>query len=304
MKRMIRWLALGLTLLILMTSCNGDSLQPQADGTSDTDTEWQSMDFESVRFATDRQKRVWRRALAKTLRGLRNSYYDPYYADYEGDMGRYLDLDGLVYGRSLAMFDVDTDGVPELLIDMGGGSAGNQEFDVYDIFTGEKKANLSSGWGGTVCTYYNTEEGEYCQINEYTLRGGFDTRYHTVCRYRTGDESGCLFHVSYYLERELITADGPEGETVTGVNERWTAGGFEYLGERVDADEYLSEYEHFIRTHVRIPQTEMRVYSISDLTDGFTDRDCRENAEYMLTARGARRMARRLLAAGQEYIRF
>lgn len=303
MKRTMQWLALGLTLLMLMTSCHEKKMQPQADTlteSAETEAQWQFIDFDEVSFATERQKRIWCRALSKTLRSLRNSYYDPYYEKYDGDFPGYLDLDGLLYGHSIALFDADMDGVPDLLIDMGGGSAANQEFIVYDIFTGEPKGDFSSGWEGNACTYYHTESGTYSQITEYTLRGGFDTRYHYVCRRAADSEEELLFHATYSLQRELIK---PDGVTVTDVKEYWIANRFKHLGEYVDADTYLSEHEHFTRTHVRIPQTEMRVFDLGDLTEDFDDRDLQSDAEYMLTARGAKKLARKLMYSGQDYIR-
>lgn len=88
-------------------------------------------------------------------------------------------------GYALALFDVNVDGVPELLECEAGGSAGNVDFYAYDLLTGELFAEFSGGifagdHNGAWCIYYDSVEDTYVPIGLYTTRSGHEEYIKTI----------------------------------------------------------------------------------------------------------------------------
>lgn len=96
-------------------------------------------------------------------------------------------------GYALALFDVNVDGVPELLECEAGGSAGNVDFYAYDLLTGELFAEFSGGifagdHNGAWCIYYDSVEDTYVPIGLYTTRSGHEEYIKTISTLFLTDE--------------------------------------------------------------------------------------------------------------------
>lgn len=240
-----------------------------------------------IYFASEYEMEQWRAPLEKLLANVAYTQYsDDAIGQIVGTMPQYPDMPSVIDGWACALFDLDCDGVPELLVDAGGGSAGNSEYMVYDIITGENTGALSGGQGGSLCTYYYAETQELKSLNTYSWRNGWSEKSFYTDFILPREDGG--FSQKRYLEAHYAMKHEQEGESFVIVCDSMACS---VWGERAEPEEYLYECEAFEENCIRIKETELKYISWNSAAGE------EENA----SERG-RMMARALLSSGQRFI--
>ena len=98
--------------------------------------------YEEVEFLPESAKEAWREPLIKLLANACVMVNDG--EDGVNFLPPNPDLPSVAYGVSVGLFDFDLDGVPEVIVNQGGGSSGNAFYTVYDLMTGEVGLSLNS----------------------------------------------------------------------------------------------------------------------------------------------------------------
>jgi hypothetical protein len=222
----------------------------------------------NIYFANAQTTEKWRASLCTLLSNVRSRY------DKNGEGGVVPAVnDGLRFG----LLDVNLDGVPELLSDLGGGSAGNAYYEVYDIFTGELIDTVNGGFDEEWCVYYNTRKGRLALVGAYAWRLGWDVReYFTdIMEYgEDGERCGRLLYSSYTFDM-----DGECTRVVCKTD-----------GEACGAEAFAQRMAAFEKAYVRIPETGLKLFSWDDVC---------EKDDNVLTR--AEKMAEALIRSGQKF---
>jgi hypothetical protein len=178
-------------------------------------------------------------------------------------------------GYDYGLLDTDLDGVPELIINLGGGSAGNAYYAVYDIMTGESRGFLDGGFDGDFCVYTDAKNGGFALVGEYVWRSGWDTRMHftDVIATRGETENTASLYAEYYLSMD------ESGEYLSH-------GTFSIGGAEADIDEYLIARAKFEKSNIRISETALILIP--------REKDWSEES--------AAKIARALITSGQRFI--
>lgn len=223
-------------------------------------------------YATDAEKREWRDAIVKLIS---NQKYD--YGDWdEQEMPRPNDP-CIEYGYSMGLFDINMDGIPELLLDLGGGSLGNYYFYAYDIMTGEHIAQIDGGVNGEWSFYYDMENETYRPIGIYTWRDGSLGCMNFVTTIAFDEEDKCyvekcLFYseYSYYyiLDYDYDSME-PHPASVKFLIE----------GKPHASQNYYYYMVKFFQKHSLVPHTGLKLYQWDDVSD--EEDDDWERAEKM-----------------------
>lgn len=190
----------------------------------------------------------------------------------------------IVDGYGCGLLDVTGDGTPELLVfPVGfGGSSGAQTYYAYDILTGTKLTEISTGYG-TLCNYYVKDANSFVLVNSHTIRcGTLYTDYYLSARFYGGSIDNATLEVDI-MERHFGTDDF--------TYERSEAEKVEYYVNdvRVCWADYQTELERFGRNYIMIPETEFKTVS----WNGIDDEDRFVWAEIIADA---------LLSTGQRFI--
>ena len=251
-------------------------------------------------FVSDEAKQEWKEPLAKLL----SNVLIPY-----GEHGESLGYEATIDPKApvipqcyeCGLLDITMDGVPELLVHPFGyfGSSGTATYFVYNIYSGQKLGEIDGGNGQSWCLYYNTEYDSVDLIGQYWLRGGWAwrDRYITEVYY---DESimECFeaqqFRTSHEItgEQTDIVDEDPDDMfyTATWV-ESYPSTTYYVNRQEVYHDDYYAEYNHFVKTCIRIPETELILISWDDVSDDEDD----------YTTKGTK-MAEALVTSEQEFI--
>lgn len=171
-------------------------------------------------------------------------------------------------GYALALFDIDNDGIPEIIEAEASGSSGGVLYIAYDMKTGKVEADFTGGvfhseHSEVWCVYRDIETNTYKIIENSTTRGGSTgfTRHISELQYDTNTyecTEKSLFSISYNIEETVVDNELVE-DTVTVYHY--------YNGERVTASEYNYQYDLFIASHIRIPETGMKLIRWVDVED-------------------------------------
>lgn len=235
-------------------------------------------------FLSDDKREELREPLEKLLSNeLIPIYGNEFYGDIIGYEAPDPDSPTIVQGYDCGLFDITGDGVPEFFVHPYGysGSSGAVTYSVYDIITGSLVAELDGSVQGTLCSYYFTETDEIRQVNSYWLRFGWDSRLRYIST--IDDSQGAdLYLGSDHLLHDSMT-DDTDYEYTTVV--------FNVDGNHATWDEYFYKLEWFDAYCIRIPETEIRMISWSDVSDDEDDRFTR-----------AEKMADALLSSEQQFI--
>ena len=251
-------------------------------------------------FVSDEAKQEWKEPLAKLLSNVLIPYGE------NGDiMGYKATADphapAIPQCYRCGLLDVTMDGVPELLVHPFGyfGSSGTETYFVYNIYSGQKLGEIDGGNGQSWCVYYDTENDDLDLVGQYWLRGGWAwrDRYITKVFY---DESTmeCSevqhFHTSHEIagEKTDIVDQDPDDMfyTATWV-ESYPSTTYYVHGKEVYLDDYYAEYGHFIKTCIRIPETELLMFGWDQVAEGEED----------YAVKGAK-MAEALITSEQEFV--
>lgn len=273
-KYIVRGLLIFLALSLL--SCN-QAKSSAKDTPSFGEEEYQSF------YITDEEKADWFAPLVKLLSNQEELLED----DGGHGLGYFPpnpDEPYIPWGYGLGLFDYNQDGVPELVVDRGGGSSGSTLYETFDIFTGEAVGSMDgTGNDGCWSIYYNMESGECFPFSQSYWNGGWDSHseFTTIISYNEKEQcymTEMLFYLHYYFENSNYE------------NARLRCSVY---GKDAVASSYHYQLTLFLQEHCQIPNTGLKIYDwsqVSDKDDGYQER--------------AEKMARMLLyGSGQKFIR-
>ena len=312
-------LLLALSLCTSFISCSKDDLDDNDDndvGVSDNyeDDDLSADENESekikykyvtqyidVNFVSDDKKLEWKTALVNLLNNRKMPVYD--------DGGCLLDYYYLYPDRpcikdssELALFDINTDGTPELLVNLGGGSSGNAYYYVYDILSGEEIGTLNGGHNASWCTYFNQSTGSFESICNYDLRSGWMGKIRIVNKATLGatrsDNKPYLHETNLmyaYYTIDAVEVDLTPEDIEYGVDsafdEIYTNVDFYVNSEKSSISKYFEAQDNFIENYVRISETAIQLIYWSDVTN--SDDDAATRAE---------KMAQALISSSQKFV--
>ena len=255
----LRALALLFAVFIgaLSTSCGRNT-----DGTAgggglvDPDKEAYKAVCKDINFIPPEAKKEWIEPLTRLLTNVKRLWeIDP----NEEDGGE----EYVVYGYYVGLLDIDMNGTPELLVDVGGGSSGNAYYYVYDILTGEHIGSLHGAANdNSWCFYVNSESREYELVGQYQLRIGWSGRERFV--EKAWMEEGGVVERLYLLISHDISLASPEEDSY---EEKYDSCRFYINGEEATLDEYYSEYDNFSENLIRIKETELCLFTWGEVSD-------------------------------------
>ena len=244
-------------------------------------------------YVTDSQKAEWYAPLVKLISNQEEAYGNP--ADVIlGYKPPPPDEPSIASGYRMGLFDVDLNGVPELMLDLGGGSAGNSYYYVYDIFSGERIGVVNGGGNEAWALYYDVKNEYYKNIGRYDWRVGDSGSVHyitTVC-YNEEEKGYCekyLFCSSYaYDKKQMLDENGEPN----GMDLELADVSFSVDGEPEDFQEYHYALTEFYQEHSLVPHTGIKLFTWRDVSDNTDTYQAR-----------AEKMANRLLySSGQKFL--
>lgn len=221
-------------------------------------------------------KSEWKEGLTATLTKLKSQgTFDEHFMD----------------GYAVALFDLNYDGVPEIIEVEASGSSGGVNYIACDMSDGKVVATFGGGvfhneHSDVWCVYLDKETDTFKTIENSTTRGGstflrrhiselvFDEDLNTYT-----DKS--LFYIKYDIEEDVV-----DGELVES---KVTANHY-YCDENVSVSEYNYRYDLFVASCVRIPETGMKLIRWVDVED---KNDPETSVNNMVEA---------LLSSGQKFV--
>lgn len=256
--------------------------------------------YDDIQFASIETRESWREPLVKLL----SNKAIPYGSGGEimGYTYLYPDQPCIANGYQLGLFDFDMDAVPELLVNLGGGSAGNAYYYVYDIITGELLGSLDGGFDKSWCTYLNLDTGKYEIIGQFEWRMGWQGK-QRIMRKATltntmSDNRKILYDSSWlyaYYEIDAAELELTQEEIDAGIHASWdeiyTGVEFRVNGNESYIGTYFSEYDFFLENYIRIPETALLLVDWDDVCDYDEDQSVR-----------AKKMTDALLSSKQQFI--
>ena len=299
-----------LALFLPCTSCGKDNEGTPEEIATESSTEAQETEkikyiyktkYVDIEFATDEQKREWRSALVSLL----NNEKTPIYEKGEGLVGYtclYPERPCIEPGYQLALFDINTDGTPELLVNVGGGTAGNAFYYVYDIVSGEEIGTLEGGHSNSWCIYFNQTTGNYEAIGQFEWRSGWMGKIRFVNKATITNTMA--WNDAYLHETSLMCAyydiDAAKVELTAeeieeGIHASWEeiypGVRFWVNGDSASIETYFNAQDEFVENYIRITETGIQLVDWDDVT---TDEDN--------VAIKAEKMAEALITTNQKFI--
>lgn len=254
------------------------------------------MQYVDLAFVPDEQKNEWKSALVSLL----NNEKTPVYEKGEGLDGYsylYPDRPCIEPGDQLALFDVNTDGTPELLVNVGGGSAGNTFYYVYDLMSGKKIGTLDGGWSNSWCIYFDRTTGRFASIGQFEWRDGWAGKIRFVNK---ATIPGAMSESNDRLREENLlcayyTIDKVPVRTTDGEDDQeeiYTGVLFWVNGESATIEEYFYAQDRLTEDLIRIAETGIRLIDWDDVVG--RDEEVAVKAEKMADA---------LLSSGQKFVK-
>ena len=291
----IKYALIILLSIVICISCFGcNEVTDATVGNSDVTTSGETEEvkyvyrtkYVQVEFVSDEQKTEWKNALVSLLN---NEKIPNYNSDGSVEYSSlYPDRPCIERGYQLALFDINTDGVPELLVDVGGGSAGNAFYYVYDIVSGKEVGTLDGGHDNSWCIYFNQSTGKFEAIGQFEWRGGWSVKMRLVNKATltnaTDRDGACLNETSwmyaYYNEEPESAHEEKRAEVEFWVYE-----------ESASMEEYFAAQDDFTENYIRIAETGIKLIDWNDVTSDGDD-----------VALKAEKMATALIATNQKFI--
>ena len=293
---------LVISFMITLTACSREeTVTPDAQV---TDISSSSPDCiiggKNIYFVSPEAKKEWYEPLAKLL----SNVYVPY-----GEHGEILGYEATTDPNApvipdcyeCGLLDVTNDGVPELLVSPYGfsGSSGNETYFVYNIYSGQKLGELTGGNGQSWCVYYNTEHDSLKLYGRYWLREGWDVRYRyikTVNYFESTMEcsESCYLNMSQVIIAEPTDVEDNDSDDIyfeEAWTESYTSTGYYIWCDEATLDDYYAEYDHYLNTCLRIPETELVLFTWDDV--------CDDNDSYITKGK---KMASALISSEQEFV--
>ena len=305
-KQTIKLIALFLSVLVLLSLAGCSSNIENTTGGEENKTIETSaadciIDGRDLYFVDAETKKEWKEPLAKLL----SNVLIPY-----GEHGEILGYEATIDSKlpvipqcyECGLLDITMDGVPELLVHPFGysGSSGTATYFVYNIYSGQRLGEIDGGNGQSWCFYYNTEYDSVDLIGQYWLRGGWEWRERYITEAWYDEASMECFEMQHFCTTHEITGEQTDIVDEDPDDMFYTATWVEsypnttyYVGHQESyLDDYYAEYNEFIMTHIRIPETELILFNWDDVS---ADED-----DY--ATKGAK-MAEALISSDQEFIK-
>lgn len=256
------------------------------------------IDFE---FISDDQKESWKDSLVKLLNNEKSLVFDEG-GDLVGYSYLYPDRPCIEIGYQLALFDINTDGTPELLVNVGGGSAGNAFYCVYDIMTGEEIGNLNGGHTDSWCIYFNRITGKYESIGQFEWRSGWMGKSRFVKKatitYTMAWNEPYLQEIDWmyaYYDIDAVDIELTDDNIYEGYDSAWdevyTGVRFRVNGDSAYIDDYFAAQDSLTEDYVRIAETGIQLISWGNVTNEEDD-----------VAAKAEKMAEALISSDQKFV--
>lgn len=273
-------LSLATVLILSLSACSAPT-----DGTEPPDNTEYRIEYIDLDFVTDADKEAWRQPLIALLSKLHVGFYtvelDP---DAEAPEDRY---EMRVGGSYIALMDLNSDGIPEVLE----GYSGRVPYYVaYDLMSGETIGDLSaSGW----CCYFNTDSGVFEAYSTSFSQMGVSASSVQLLKAEYSADASIgdtvkdltLFSFSEIMDQNVtITLD--DGRQISGYSTV-----YEVNGNKSDMFGYYSAMTEFLTTHVLIPGTRISPIVWDDVS---SDEEAQEIR--------AKKMADALLSSDQKFI--
>lgn len=244
-----------------------------------------------VEWISEEEKQGWREPLVAFLSRLKEANWGERSASVEDTL--YLER-----GYGVSLLDITMDGVPEVLIHLGGGSSGNAFYYIYDLYTGEHLGSLDGGHDQDFCFYYDATSGKCRLLGQYWWRMGWDTRMRYICEITPNRQENGNYDTIWMYEgcqfEMLPDETEKDGEDTAEAWVEKCCNTYELWGESVSFDDYYAEYDAFVENCSRLTQSGMQ----SVMWDAVEEEDD------LLQEALAEKMADALLQNGQQYIRF
>ena len=214
-------------------------------------------------FVSDDEKTVWVDAIAALISNMKvTEAGDPF-----GFGTPALDENAPSIENSsyFALFDVNFDGVPELLAEPKGssGSNGFRMYCVYDIYSGDFLGEIHGKGDGSIAVYYDKTMGVALNIAFSSIRGGYFSRNEFVSQIECDQFGACSENTWFSYHVEIYHDYLDDGSCV-----EWQEISYGVHDEYASYDEYSSLYTYFMLNFVRIPETEIVFYHDSSLVLG------------------------------------
>ena len=287
----IKRIIIGILVIFIMIVCAGcqqeaakdclDSTvgtESQSQGETITNAEYiYRISYKDIEFISPETYESWRGPLVKLL----SNKAIPYGSGGEimGYTYLYPDQPCIANGYQLGLFDFDMDAVPELLVNLGGGSAGNAYYYVYDIMTGELLGSLGGGFDKSWCAYFNLDTGKYEIIGQFEWRVGWQgkeriMRKATLTNTMSDNQKKIVYDTSWlyaYYEIDAAELELTQEEIDDGIHASWheiyTGAEFRVNGNGASIYTYFSEYDFFLEYYIRIPETALLLVDWDDVCD-------------------------------------
>ena len=175
------------------------------------------------------------------------------------------------------MFDINVDGTPELLVNAGGGSAGNAFYYVYDIISGEEIGTLEGGHNNSWCNYFNQLTGQFEAIGQFEWRSGWMGKIRFVNKATITNTMA--WNDTYLHETSLMCAyydiDAAEVELTdeevdAGIHSSWEeiypGVRFWVNGDSASIETYFDAQDEFTENYIRITETGIQLIDWDDVT--------------------------------------
>lgn len=198
MHRQKYWILLALLLIVssLLTACQNTSLSQERPQ--------QTAGDKALSFASEKDKDAWRKPLEKLLANARDiGEEDPTYKNLP------------TYGRGFecALFDVTSDGVPELIVNYGGGTAGNHVYHAFDLYTGETVGWFEADGEDKWQAYYDVSADEIVLMGTYRLREGWDLSHAYFSRLQYDEaRGGYLEYACFQVDTVYLDVSATESK--------------------------------------------------------------------------------------------
>ncbi len=270
MKKYTLRILLLTALLIFSALCHASCSEPL----SDEHTQ-QTIGDKTFTFASEKDKEEWRKPLEKLLANARELDADDY------DDPTYKNLPTFWDGYGCALFDVTLDGIPELIVNYGGGTAGNHYYAIFDLYTGADLGSFDADYNDDWRVYYNTDLDLICLMGVYGFREGWDINYtlhgQMVYNAERGEYTSRVLYEAKSIMEEL---DDDDPIMVYYVADK-----------KVSEAEYTAAMEAYERSYIELEGTKLTFVSWRDLQG--------EEGEYKARAQ---EMADLLLSSEQRFL--